>query len=318
MIQLGRRLRRAAPPWAKTLARSARTITRRNGSPPRSEANRAFEALIDHRKEWLFEHLSEPSATYHYDIFTKESQKRLARRLGLSVARDYLMRVPLAEAIAFLGDTGLERFAIKPNSSSSSHGFHRIARVVDTFYDLKTGRGRSLRGLERFLRHDAIRYELTDEWVLEELLTPADESWLAIEDYKFYCFGGDVELILHKWPAPNPKGSQRNWYARDWSPVEVSVRGGNEGSTRAPVNGHRLVAAAEDVARRLCYPFIRIDLYTTTRGIVFGEFTPGPGRVRAFTERSSERYLQRWHEAESRLLERIRSGDLVPLVADGP
>jgi hypothetical protein len=276
----------------------------------------SFGALVGERKRWLDETLSPESAAYHYDIFKKVSQKRLARRLGLAVAADHLTDVPLAEAIAFVDRARLERFVIKPDLSRSAIGFRRIERRGDAYVDLATGTGLTLAGLERSLRRELAHLGRPDAWLVEEVLTPVGGTSAALEDYKFYCFGGTVEMILHKWPAPGGVGTQRNWYDREWNPLLVSIRGPGEGPVRAPLAGARLVAAAESAARSLCYPFIRVDLYDTDRGVVFGEFTPGPGLIETFTDAWSERLRIRWLEAEADLLERIASGALVPLVAE--
>ncbi len=309
-------IRSLAPESLKALWRRLRRAEAAGDRPSRPWATPgSFGAMVADRKQWLFETLPPDAASYHYDIFAKVSQKRLARRLGLSVARDYVERAPLAEALATVERLGLERFALKPDSSHNAVGFRRIVRVGDGYHDLGSGKRGSLRWLERSLRREVAARGRADAWVVEELLMPPDGPDAPVEDYKFYCFGGVTEIILHKWPAPNGVGTQRNWYARDWSPIVVSVRGPGEGVPRAPLAGAQLVDVAERAASRLCYPFIRMDLYDTSRGVVFGEFTPGPGLINAFTDAWSERLRLRWLEAEAALRERIRSGELVPLAA---
>ena len=314
-----RTIRALAPASLKTLWRRLRRVQVDVDRPSRPwAAPGSFAAMVGDRKRWLFETLPPDVASYHYDIFTKVSQKRLARRLGLDVARDYVERAPLADALATVERLGLERFVVKPDSAHNAIGFRRVARVGDRYHDLGSGKRGSLRWLERSLRREVAALGRADEWVVEELLMRPDGSDMPIEDYKFYCFGGVTEFILQRWPAPKGVGNQRNWYTRDWNPVVVSVLGPGQGVPRAPLAGAQLLDAAERVASRLCYPFIRMDLYDTNRGVVFGEFTPGPGKIYNFTDEWGERLRLRWFEAEATLLERIRSGELVPLVAEAP
>ena len=84
----------------------------------------------------------------------------------------------------------------------------------------------------------------------------------------------------------------------------------------APLSDRRqeLLATAEAAASALCYPFIRIDLYDTSRGVVLGEFTPGPGRRYAFLPDWDVRLSRRWREAAAALEEGIGSGRIRPLM----
>lgn len=142
---------------------------------------------------------------------------------------------------------------------------------------------------------------------------PVDGSVGLIEDYKLYCFAGRVELILHKQPLGSAQETYNRIYTRDWTPVNVGLEDQDDVIVEAPINGARLVQVAEYASSRLCYPFIRIDLYDTSRGIVLGEFTPGPGRAHDFNAEWDERMSTRWVEAASRLKEGIRAGNIQPL-----
>ncbi len=58
---------------------------------------------------------------------------------------------------------------------------------------------------------------------------------------------------------------------------------------------------------------IRIDLYDTTRGIVLGEFTPGPSRRDVCNAKWDARLTKRWFEAVAEIEAGVRSGRVVPL-----
>ncbi len=74
-----------------------------------------------------------------------------------------------------------------------------------------------------------------------------------------------------------------------------------------------MLAIAERISAKLCYPFIRVDLYDTSRGPVVGELTPGPGRRYAFSPQWDARLSQRWLEVARVLETGIRSGRIQPL-----
>ncbi|MFO7629230.1 MAG: hypothetical protein R6W06_06895, partial [Prochlorococcaceae cyanobacterium] len=48
------------------------------------------------------------------------------------------------------------------------------------------------------------------------------EGTLApLDDYKFYCFGGRTEFVVHMWKSSRRPHKRSAAYTRDWDPVEV-------------------------------------------------------------------------------------------------
>jgi hypothetical protein len=306
------------PSWVKAwLGRMQHARAVRRGNRPADPASAAasFGALVADRKRWLFSTLPPAAAALHWDIFAKDSQKRLARRLGLEVAHDYASGVTLDAAWRCIDDLGLDRFVIKPVSSYSAIGCRSLVRDGDRFLDLRTGRRLRPAPLQRALRRELVRGR-DDAWIVEELLLPADGSLRPIEDYKLYCFGGKVELILHKRALRGRARYRAQHSTRDWTPVNVGLDDHDDPLAVAPLHGDRIVATGEWAASQLCYPFIRIDLYDTSRGIVLGEFTPGPGRAYGFNATWNARLVRRWHEAAAAIEDGIRSGRITPLGAE--
>ncbi len=272
-----------------------------------------FGALVADRKRWLFDTLPPDAAAYQYDIFTKESQRRLATRFGLATADVYVTGAPLAEALDHVERHRLDRFVIKPNSSRSAIGFRALVRTPEGFRNLRTGKVHSIEQLRHGLLREYDGRGRPDAWILEELLVPADGAVAPIDDFKFYCFGGRTELIYHTWKLDRKPWKRRNWYTRDWEPVTVSVRGPNDDEPRVPANAARLLEAAEHAAAQLAYAFMRVDLYDTSRGVVLGELTPGPGGRHSFTPEWDAHLARLWRNAASDLSEGIRSGRVRPL-----
>jgi len=314
----GRALRTLVPAWLRAWyhrRRRQRSLRRGNGPGEPVPGGVSFGDLVRNRRDWLRTHLPPASLDLHLDVMTKESQKRLARRLGLEVAVDHVVGRPLAEALAHVERAGLERFVIKPTSSYSGIACHAFVREGARYRDLRSGRWLRMGELGQLLRRERIR-DRDDRWLVEELLLPPDGALAPIADYKFYCFGGRVELIVHKRAAPGPKGYHAQLYDRDWHPVNVGLEDRDDPVAEAPLNGARLVATAERAAASLCYPFIRIDLYDSHRGVVLGEFTPGPGRAYGFNAEWNARLVRRWQEATAALEEGLRSGRVTPLGAE--
>lgn len=311
-------LRGMVPNWLRgwrRRARERRSVRRGNRPATPEAADASFGALIDDRRRWLFATLPRTAAEVHWDIFTKNSQKRLARRLGLEVAHDFASVVTIDAAFERIEELHLDRFVIKPNSAANARACRSLVRDGDRFRDLRTGRRWRPGPLKRVLRRENGR-ESADAWIVEELLLPVDGGLRPIEDYKLYCFGGRVELILHKRALPRPKAYRAQFHDREWSPVNVGLEDHDDPIAAAPIHGKRIVETGERIASQLCYPFIRLDLYDTSRGIVLGEFTPGPGRRYGFNPTWNARLVQRWNEAAAEIEEGIRTGRITPLGAE--
>ena len=304
-----------APTLPRVVRGAWRALRRRTLGTPRSARRRGdpslFGTLVDEREAWLHAHLPPEVARYQCDIMTKARQKEMATRLALPVARSYLTDACLDEALAAVEDRALEQVVVKPNLSHSGIGCKALVARHGGYLDLQSGRHGSLASHRRDMLRAYEPLGRDDAWIVEELLLPADGALRTIDDFKLYCFGGRVELIVHKRAVDG--GSDNSIYTRDWRPVNVGMNDRDTLVYQAPLTGQRLVEFAERASGQLFYPFIRVDLYDSSRGIVLGEFTPGPGRRYRLNEEWNAIFVQRWHEAAEALLEGLRSGAITPL-----
>ena len=294
----------------KLKERAIRVLTRKQ-----EEASSAFGDLITNRRDWLFANLPEESARYLYELHDKYEQKRLAKRIGLEVAHDYLLNASLAQAIEHITAADLARFVIKPAAARSGVGCRCIVREENGYLDLREWRRYdSLQALEREVRSEYGKLGRPDDWVVEELLMPIDGSLSLIEDYKVYCFAGRAEVIAVKKVRPGEAKYGLRWFTRAWQPVDVGIASENtDTSIEPPENAAELLRVAEQASAALCYPFIRIDLYNSTRGVILGELTPGPGKRHEFNPEWDERMSNRWHEAARKLEGDLQAGRITPL-----
>src|SRR5690606_313352 len=98
------------------------------------------------------------------------------------------------------------------------------------------------------------------------------------------------------------------WYGPDFREIRTGKYDDKwAADLQPPHDAERLVAAARSASSRLLFPFMRIDLYSTSRGVVFGEFTPQPGTPEAFNAETSHRLAAAWLDAERRWKEHIRN-----------
>lgn len=128
-----------------------------------------------------------------------------------------------------------------------------------------------------------------DSWMVEELLQY--KGGIA-KDVKFYCFYGEVGLILESAREGELK---RCWYDSDLNYAntgkydELIFQG-----KRNEIEG--LIKIAKKLSLEVPSPFVRIDLLITDSGIFVGEFTPLPGGYSDFNydwdKRLGELYLR--------------------------
>jgi hypothetical protein len=71
-------------------------------------------------------------------------------------------------------------------------------------------------------------------------------------------------------------------------------------SIAPPTHAQEVVETAERVAAALPTPFVRIDLYDTDDGVIFGEITPQPGNRLWFGRELDEQLGAWWDEVEAR------------------
>lgn len=110
----------------------------------------------------------------------------------------------------------------------------------------------------------------------------------ALDDYKFYVFGGDPHLV--QVDSNRFSGHRRRFYTPNWEPLEYK----NVFPMAAPQAQPRLLdtmlEAASDLGRR--FDFIRVDLYEANETVYFGELTPYPeGGMKPFQPSSVDREL---------------------------
>ncbi|MBN2345005.1 MAG: glycosyltransferase [Candidatus Aminicenantes bacterium] len=170
-----------------------------------------------------------------------------------------------------------ERFVIKATHGSSMNIICRHKRGLnwDACCSL----------MRRWLRSDyyrsgrqwaykGIRPRLVCEKYLE------NEEFGELLDYKFYCYGGKPEVLWVCSGRYGDRGLAYNAYDMDWNRIHVfKGRPAGELAIEKPENYGAMVATA----RELCgnFPFIRVDLFSVSGKLVFGEFTfyPDSGTV---------------------------------------
>jgi hypothetical protein len=108
--------------------------------------------------------------------------------------------------------------------------------------------------------------------IVEEMLL--EETSAIPPDYKFYVFGGRVhyiQVIAGRHDKPSSRFYDRNWIPQPFI-RHVFPKIGN---FARPVTLDRMIEIAEKLGSS--FDFLRIDLYSIERRVVFGEVTLVPG-----------------------------------------
>lgn len=174
------------------------------------------------------------------------------------------------------------RFVLKPVDGHSS-------RNVFAMQD-----GVNLIGGQAMTRADIIRQvgaDSTTAFLVEELLQDWSGGTGLPMDFKFHCFGHDV-VLLHVVERHSAIDSNlnRHWFLTpDFEPLGFPVLrrvGRFPGLPPKPPIYPELLDMARAIAGGL-NAFVRVDLYATPRGPVFGELTPFPHGGTGFTPRAN-------------------------------
>ena len=200
-------------------------------------------------------------------VFTSKLEgAKLVQDLGFSIPQ-VLCRLPHAEALRDVTLPG--SFVMKPERGHSSRGVFVMRDGINQF---------SGERMERDTLAKRAAEASTGAYLVEELLTNFDGNPGIPYDYKFFCFGPKVVAIQ----VIDRNGGQNGKMTRSWSlgpdwrplPFHLHLSGRSDcGPAPIPPFAGEMVAMASTIGAKIGV-FMRIDLFATTRGPVFGEFEP--------------------------------------------
>lgn len=118
--------------------------------------------------------------------------------------------------------------------------------------------------------------------IIEEFIKNEDSEYEIPDDYKIFCFNGIPEIIWKKRFINNKYYSK--YYDINWNVLPLIGNAYKEDSiTNIPINLHNMINYATKIGNIFNNVHIRLDFYSTDKGIVFGEFTPHCTGGKGFT-----------------------------------
>lgn len=203
-------------------------------------------------------------------------------------------------------------FVLKPTFSSSSFGVMILEQNDIGYHDHLRHRDLTM---EEIVAEQKTLYEKSPQksraWVVEDKVQDANGHKVP-DDYKFYCFQGEVGLV-HRTIRNKPRNKHVYYDGRfelmddpEENIIWTHQRLVQREFMGPPSNSERMLKVAKRISVAVPSPFVRVDMYNTPSGPVFGEFTLVPGTF-FYEDREkmgselSDRLGKLWGEAERRL-----------------
>lgn len=187
---------------------------------------------------------------------------------------------------------------VKPRDGAGARGVYLIHDFNDII-DLKRARALDSReALTASMKADIESgWVEADDWMMEELIMEDKENKIPGSDIKFYCFYGEVGLVLEIKRYPELKYC---WWTTNGERVHTG-KYDNDPFKGKGVSREEIEMACR-ISKEIPAPFIRIDFLRSEEGLVFGEFTPKPGNYDEFDTETDQWMGDLFLEAEGRLL----------------
>jgi hypothetical protein len=241
--------------------------------------------------------LERAKACPHSVLGGKDVGRRFAASQGLRLPAVFQSKVP-HDAIAWRNCC-----VIKPTASSASKGVF-LVNGSKNFLDLKSheifdDQAELKRRIKRCLKAGHVS---PDSWQVEELIVGKGGRWPPL-DVKFYSFYGRVALIVEIQRFPTLR---YNWYDASGESVVTGkykdLQFEGEGFASAELE------SAARVSLQIPLPFVRIDFLRSASGLVFGEFTPEPGKFEKFDTETDVALGHEYNRAAARLQDDLLTG----------
>lgn len=280
--------------WLAELRREAlplrRAIARLTAPDPSKLGHPLFSAMIkDRMRRWRDEGQPNP----YQAIASKTGGEAYMRSLGYAVPEIYGVYPSLDEIPQF--EDLPKNFVLKPTHGWSAVGVFLIRDGVDWLSGRRLTREELIHTARSLSRPG--KYGIDGQWIAEELLINFDNPDRPAYDYKFFCFGPKV-VAIHVRSRRNLRTSDDQHWVLDphWKPLHDQLKWAWNPSCEVlprPPFLDDMLKIASDVGGRLNI-FIRIDMYATDRGPVFGEFTGYPSSAMGYTPRGDAWLGSHW------------------------
>lgn len=218
------------------------------------------------RRRWVWEN-DDPQHIKH--LTCKLKSRHYAQAHGLAAPKLHATLINQADLPDLSDLPG--SFVLKPYHGNSSRKVFPIQDGINLFTGEPVTRTTLL---ERIGKTDWCAY------MIEELLLDHSGRPGLPVNYDCYCFGGALALlnVVEKTRLDGRLHTRNTWLTPDWRPLPMQVQKSQPFDPNPPEKPpfyDALINAAETLGAALGV-FMRVDMYVTPTGPVFGELTPNP------------------------------------------
>ena len=192
------------------------------------------------------------------------------------------------------------KFVLKPEEGWSSKNVYCMVNGDD----ILTHQPLSRDDIVEHLKSDDFYLQKKPEIMIEELLTPEDKSADDVlpRDYKFYCFGEKIVLIhvALRRSEINKEQNEHHYLKPNFVPFGEKVmkhRKQSKTPLERPDCWEEMIEAVRTIGKAVGI-YMRIDMFATNRGAVFGEFTPTPHGGKGYSDVVDKYLAGFWHGEE--------------------
>jgi len=139
--------------------------------------------------------------------------------------------------------------------------------------------------------------------MIEEIIYENRENQTLAKDFKFYCFYGQVGLILEIQREPEIRHC---WWNSSMERINVDKY--NESLYDGSGVSQDEIKMVEELSSNIPAPFMRIDFLRSENKLIFGEFTPKPGNYDEFSKEIDQKLGDLFLKAEANLMNDLRKG----------
>ncbi|RYY37990.1 MAG: hypothetical protein EOP46_00515 [Sphingobacteriaceae bacterium] len=182
------------------------------------------------------------------------------------------------------------QFVIKPTIGHSCNNVFLMNdgyNLMDKRYYTRDG---ILIKMKQMLRENTL-----NEILIEEFLMSEQGEYRIPVDYKVHTFNGEIARIeaIHR---TGPCEGTVNVFDSYWDKKEnIGKKYINANDITPPKCLQQIIRQAK-ILSSAYQIYVRIDFYATSKGAVFGEFTPTPGIGVGFTEKANRLFTFYWDE----------------------
>lgn len=194
-----------------------------------------------------------------------------------------------------------ETFAFKSDFGSGSRGVFLLRRVAPGRYEtLDTGTAMTVTDLRAALEPHLKSRRVRGPYFAEEALIEPDGGVIPADVKIYSCYGRIAQVMLRTvTDLSDPESRAMRFLDADAQDVgDVMQDHDIDPHIAIPDTLPGMLSAVRHLSRGLGTPFCRIDMYSTTRGLVLGELTLTPGSSQVYTPEHDARMGAVWEDAQ--------------------